>query len=90
MEGMKSVVIGDDFFVAGFLYSGFDKGIIVRDKKDIRIKIDNIIENDEIGLIVISKALVVDDMDYISKIKCDSAKPLVIEIAGYGKAGALK
>ena len=84
MNPGKSVVVGDDFFVAGFLYGGFDKGVVVRDRKDVKGKIDKIIDDGDIGLIVVSRALVADEMEYINKIKCDGSKPLVVEV------GALK
>ena len=76
----KSVVVGDDFFVAGFLYGGFDKGVVVRDRKEVIGKIDKIIDDGDVGLIVVSRALVEGEMEYINKIKCDGAKPLVVEV----------
>ena len=84
MESMKSVIVGDEFFVAGFLYGGFGKGVVVRDRKDVKGKMDKIIDEGDVGLIVVSKVLVADEMQYINKIKCDASKPLVVEV------GALK
>jgi len=72
---MKSVV-------AGFLYGGFDKAVVVRDRKDVKGKIDLIIDEGDVGLIVVSKALVEGDMEHINKIKCDGSKPLVVEVRG--------
>ncbi len=88
MEGAnpgKSVVVGDSFFVAGFLYGGFDRGVVVKDRKDVKVKIDEIIGDEEVGLIVVSRALVKENMDYINRIKSDTSAPLIVEIDGYGK-----
>lgn len=80
-NNMTSVVIGDEFFVAGFLYGGFHKGIVIKDGKDARIKIDEVIEDGNAGLIVVEKALVID-ADHINRVKSDASKPLIVEIDG--------
>lgn len=82
---MISVVVGDEFFVAGFLYGGFDKGIVVKDEGDARMKIDEAIENKDVGLVVVSKELVEHDIGYINEIKADASKPLIVELPGYGE-----
>lgn len=77
---MKSIVIGDGFFVAGFLYGGFDKGIVVNDKKDIKMKINEIIDDGNVKLIVVEKLLIEEDIGFVKNIKADASKPLILEI----------
>ncbi|MFH1127562.1 MAG: V-type ATP synthase subunit F [archaeon] len=85
-NNMMSVVIGDEFFVAGFLYGGFDRGIVVKDRKDVKIKINEAIEKGDAGLIVVEKSFVdVDDEGFIKRLKADASMPLVVDIdGGYG------
>lgn len=83
-NNMMSVVIGDEFFVAGFLYGGFDRGIVIKDRKDVRTRINEAIGYGNISLIVIEESFI-DDMDYINRLKSDACMPLVMEISGsYG------
>lgn len=79
---MVSVVIGDEFFVAGFLYGGFERGFVVKKEKDAIAKIEDIIRMGDAELIVVKKGIIEQSADYVASIKADARMPLIIELPG--------
>lgn len=76
---MKIKVIGDEFSSLGFALSGVET-VIVQDKNSASEKFDEALEDEEIGIILITEKEADLIRDKVNKQKTEGEMPLVVEI----------
>ncbi len=77
---MKIVTIGDLETVVGFRLAGVREGYIVNDSREALKKIEELIKDDNIGLIIINERLMMDIRKDVEILLEGREKPLIVDV----------
>lgn len=77
---MQMYLISDNVDTyTGMRLAGVD-GVVIHSKKHLREKLDNVIANKEIGIVLITEKLSKEFPDIINDVKLNRRLPLIVEI----------
>ncbi len=85
---MKIVTIGDLETVVGFRLAGVKEGYVVENSKEALKKIEELIKDNEIGLIIINERFMMDIRKDVEALLEGREKPLIVDIPD--KKGAIE
>ena len=80
VSDMKTAVIGDQVTVSGFLLGGFSLGYEVSDSTEARRKLEAVIAEKDVALIVITQNLTEEIKSFVNEIKKRKNAPIILEI----------
>ena len=79
---MKSYVITDNIYtLVGMQLSGVE-GQLIKPSDSFDDAFDQVIENDEIGILMIAPKLIEANQKKVDKVRFNQAVPLIVEISG--------
>jgi len=75
---MKMAVIGDEDTVALFTFAGVGRGVVAGG--EVAAQLDELVEDPDIGVIIITERIADTLLDKITKIKLQRELPIIVEI----------
>lgn len=77
---MKAYLISDNIdTLVGMRLAGID-GVVVHSREEMRREIQNAAHNNEVGIILITEKLAMEDKEKIGGLKLEMDVPLIVEI----------
>lgn len=75
---MKMAVIGDEDTVTLLTFAGVSQGVVAGE--DVATQLDELVENPEVGVIIMTERIADMLLDKITKIKLQRELPIIVEI----------